>query len=113
MELYSDEYRYHGLSNDEIRKIWDAMVQRYGDLTSTHMFSRIHVVSSGIQPTAEITCTGSLWGLSKETGQRVIIDSWFNEVHHVVREQGTWRLRGHEGEEIQVLPFGASPHPFF
>lgn len=113
MALYSEQYRYHGLSKPDLRKIWEEMFASYDNLASTHMFSRIHVAGSSRPPTAEITCTGSLWGLSKETGKRVIIDSWFYEIHHVVYEDGTWRIRGHAGEDTKALPFGTSPHPFF
>ena len=111
--LYSEQYRYHGLSKGDLRKIWEEMFARYDNLTSTHTFSGIHVGGSAKQPTADISCTGSLWGLSKETGKRVIIDSWFYEIHYVVYEDGAWRIRGHAGEDTKALPFGTSPHPFF
>ena len=114
MSLYSEQYRYHGLSKSDLRKIWEEMFAGYDNLlASTHTFSRIHVGGSAKQPTADISCTGSLWGLSKETGKRVFIDSWFYEIHHVVYEDGTWRIRGHAGEDTKSLPFGTSPHPFF
>lgn len=113
MALYSEQYRYHGLSKADLRKIWEEMFSRYDNLASTHRFSRIFVRGSEKHPTADISCTGSLWGLSKETGNRVIIDSWFNEIHHVVYEDGVWRIRGHAGEDTKTLSFGASPHPFF
>jgi hypothetical protein len=113
MALYSEQYRYHGLSKADLRKIWEEMFARYDSLASTHTFSRIQVGGSSREPTAEITCTGSLWGLSRETGKRVILDSWFYEIHHVVFENGAWRIRGHAGEDTKALPFGTSPHPFF
>ncbi len=112
MALYSEQYRYHGLSKADLRKIWEDMFAHYDHLASTHIFSRIQV-APGTHPTAEIACTGSLWGVSKETGQRVIIDSWFYEIHHLIHEDGGWRLRGHGGDAEKVLPFGVSPHPFF
>ena len=113
MSLYSEQYRYHGLSKSDLRKIWEEMFAGYDNLASTHTFSRIHVGGSAKQPTADISCTGSLWGLSKETGKRVFIDSWFYEIHHVVYEDGAWRIHGHAGEDTKALPFGTSPHPFF
>ena len=113
MALYSEQYRYHGLSKSDLRKIWEEMFARYDNLASTHMFSRIHVGGSAKEPTADITCTGSLWGLSKDTGKRVILDSWFYEIHHVAHDDGAWCIRGHAGEDTKALPFGTSPHPFF
>ena len=70
MALYSEQYRYRGLSKGDLRKIWEEMFTGYDNLASTHTFSRIHVGGSAKQPTADISCTGSLWGLSKETGDR-------------------------------------------
>jgi len=113
MALYSEQYRYHGLSKGDLRKIWEEMFVGYDNLANTHTFLRIHVGGSAKQPTADISRTGSLWGLSKETGKRVFIDSWFYEIHHVVYEDGAWRIRGHAGEDTKMLPFGTSPHPFF
>lgn len=43
MALYSEQYRYHGFSKSDLRKIWEEMFTRYDNLASTHMFSRIHV----------------------------------------------------------------------
>lgn len=60
MALYSEQYRYHGLSKSDLRRIWEEMFTRYDNLASTHMFSRIHVGGSAKEPTVEITSTGSL-----------------------------------------------------
>jgi len=46
------------------------------------------------------------------TGERVNIDSWFQEVHQLVYEDGAWRISGHSGEDPEKLQFGAA-HPFF
>jgi hypothetical protein len=113
MGLYSEQYRYHGLTKADLRNIWQEMFSQYDHLASTHIFSRIQVVASGKNPTAEIACTGSLWGVSKETGKRVILDSWFYETHNLIYEDGAWRIRGHGGEAPKVMPFGVAPHPFF
>ena len=43
MALYSEQYRYHGLSKSDLRKIWEEMFASYDNLASTHTFSRIHV----------------------------------------------------------------------
>lgn len=112
MGLYSDGYSYHGLTKADLRKIWEELLAHYDRLSSNHIFSKI-VVTSNQKPSAEITCTGSLWGISKETGQRENIDSWFGEVHHLEHEAGAWRVRGHKGEVSKVLQFGVAPHPFF
>jgi ketosteroid isomerase-like protein len=113
MALYSEQYRYHGLSKADLRKDWEDIFEHYDNLASSHIFSAIRVTVTGKLPTAEIMCTGNLWGIAKETGQRHIIDSWYSEIHHLVYENGEWRIIGHAGGDTKVLPFGTSPHPFF
>ena len=110
--LYAQAYNYHGLRKDDLRKIWENLFAQYPRISSTHIFSRI-VAVPGKPPTAETTCTGSLWATSQETGQREVIDSWFYEVHYLVYEDGAWRIRGHAGEPPATLRFGVTPHPFF
>lgn len=112
MGLYSKEYNYHGLKKDDLRKIWEDLFAQHHRISTEHMFSKI-VVLAGKTPAAEITCTGSLWATSDVAGQRVNIDSWFEEVHHMVYEDGRWRIRGHAGEPSKALQFGVAPHPFF
>ncbi|TAJ31555.1 MAG: hypothetical protein EPO64_02315 [Nitrospirae bacterium] len=114
MALYSEQYKYHGLTKADLRKTWQELFAHYDHIASTHIFSRIRATASGKNPTAEIVCTGSLWGVSTDTGQRTIIDSWFYETHNMIYEDGAWRIRGHGAEEApKVLPFGVAPHPFF
>ena len=112
MNLYSDNYQYHGLTKQDLRGIWADLLAHNRDFKSNHILSRI-VASSEALPTAELTCTGSLWAVSKETGEQVRIDSWYGEVHYMVNEDGTWRVRGHRGQAPSTKGFGAAPHPFF
>jgi hypothetical protein len=113
MALYSEQYRHHGLSKTDLRAIWEEMLAHYDGLASTHVFSRISVEASRKVPTARVSCTGSLWGTSKATKEREAIDSWFFEIHHLVYEDGEWRILGHEGGDTTTVTFGKSPHPFF
>lgn len=112
MDLYSQEYQYHGLAKSDLRAIWEDLLAQHRDFRSNHILSRIAAVPSS-RPSAELTCTGSLWAVSKETGQQVNIDSWYGEVHYMVNENGTWRVRGHRGEGLKTRGFGTAPHPFF
>jgi ketosteroid isomerase-like protein len=112
MKVYSRDYHYRDLMKDDVRKIWENLFAKYSQISSTHVFSQ--VVAEGRKPsTAKITCTGRLWGTSKESGERVIIDSWFFEVHHLVSEDGAWLVRGVPGEPSEALGFPVIPHPFF
>lgn len=111
--LYSSQYNYHGLKRDDIRKIWKDLFDEYKEIASTHLFSKISKVGSGSNAVLEVTCTGHLWAVSKTSGLYIPIDSWHEEVHYLVFENGAWRIRGNVGESPRVLPFGTAPHPLF
>ncbi len=115
MGLYSDNYLYHGLKKADIRKIWSQLFEQYKELESFHTFSAIRTVGgSGGKLTAELTCTGVIWGTSKMTTLRSPIDSWYEEIHYLKKENGRWRITGNIGGESQpVLQFGIAPHPLF
>ena len=113
MALYATQYNYHGLKQADIRKIWSDLFKEYRNLVDVHFFSKIAKVGSGSNAVIEVTCSGSLSGLSKISGLRVPIDSWHEEVHFLTLEGGVWRIRGNAGETPRVLPFGTAPHPLF
>jgi hypothetical protein len=113
MALYATQYNYHGLKQADVRKIWSNLFEEYRDIGEVHFFSKIAKVGSGSNAIIEVTCTGSLSGLSKTSGLRIPIDSWYEEVHFLTLEGGLWRIRGNAGETPRVLPFGMAPHPLF
>ena len=113
MALYATQYNYHGLKQADIRKIWSELLREYRDIANTHFFSQIVKVGSGSNAIIEITCTGSVSGISKTTDLRIPIDSWYEEVHFLTLEGGVWRIRGNAGDQPRVLPFGTAPHPLF
>jgi len=113
MAVYSPQYNYHGLKKDDLRKIWKDLFDEYQEIASTHLFTKMTKVGSGRDAVLEVTCTGHLWARSKTSGLYVPIDSWYEEVHYVVLEDGVWRIRGNVGESPRVLPFGTAPHPLF
>lgn len=111
MAVYSKQYNYHGLKKPDIRKIWADLFDNYKEIESTHLFSRI--VSVGPGESIEITCSGGVRAVSKISNLRVPIDSWYGEVHYMVKEDGIWKIRGNLGDVQTVLPFGTAPHPLF
>lgn len=113
MALYSTQYNYHGLKQADVRKIWLNLFEEYRDISEVHFFSKIFKVGAGSNANLEVTCTGRLSGLSKTSGLRVPIDSWYEEVHFLTPENGSWRIRGNAGETPRALPFGTAPHPLF
>jgi ketosteroid isomerase-like protein len=114
MALYSEEYHYHGLKKADIKKIWGQLFDHYRELESFHTFSTIRTVGSGSKLIAEMTCTGVVWGTSKDTTLRSPVDSWYEEIHYLKKENGRWRIVGNVGGESQpVLQFGIAPHPLF
>ena len=114
MELYAEDYHYHGMKKADIRKVWSQLFEHYTDLESFHTFSVIRTVGSGSKLTAEMTCTGVVWGTAKNTKLRAPVDSWYEEVHYLRKENGRWRIVGNVGGESQpALQFGVAPHPLF
>jgi len=113
MELYALNYQYHGLRRGDIRKIWADLFARYDLIANMHTFSAIRVVTTGKGATAEITCTGAVWANSRETKQRIPIDSWHQEVHRLVRGKDGWHIVGNLGGDQAIRQFGTAPHPLF
>ena len=113
MGMYSPHYNYHGLRKADLRKIWKELFDEYEGITSTHLFTKMSKVGSGHGAVLEVTCTGHLRAKSKTSGLYVPIDSWYEEVHYLVLEDGMWRIRGNAGESPRALPFGTAPHPLF
>ena len=113
MALYATPYNYHGLKQADVRKIWFDLFDEYRDISDVHFFSKIVKVGAGSNTILEVTCTGSLSGLSKISGLRVPIDSWYEEVHYLTFEHGSWRIRGNVGDSPKVMPFGTAAHPLF
>lgn len=112
MALYSKNYDYHGLTKNNLRDLWKDLFSKYRRISSHHIFSKIVVSVEGKAPKARITCTGGLWATADSTGERTIIDSWFEEAHLLVYEDGAWRILGHDGEDQQAAQSGAA-HPYF
>ena len=115
MALYAEGYTHRGFTKDSLRTEWKHLFDEYHDFSSTHVFTRVAVDPDKTPPSAQVTCTGSLWAISNTTGQRVNIDSWFGEVHYLIYEDGAWRMRGHAWETLnpKETRFARPPHPFF
>ncbi len=113
MKFYSNGYEYHGLKKKDIRKIWEDLFGKHRRVETTHLLSNFVVKDDGKVKTAEVTCTGNLWATSKTTGKRQNIDSWFEEAHYLIFEDGAWRARGNAGEPSHLMQFGSAPHPLF
>jgi hypothetical protein len=111
--LYATNYQYHGLKRNDIRKIWEDLFKHYDLIANIHTFSAIKVVKTSKGLTAEITCTGAVWANSKETKERIPIDSWHQEVHRLVRGKDGWRIVGNLGGDQTIRQFGTAPHPLF
>ena len=62
---------YSGQCNDHGSNLFD----EFQELTNVHHSSRLGKVTSGSKTIIEVTCAGSLSGLSKTGGLRVPIDS--------------------------------------
>ena len=114
MQFYAPSYDYHGLKEDDVRRIWGEVFQHYKALESLHLFSDIKVSQVNNVLRAEVTCTGGLYGTDEHSGDRVTLDSWFREVHYLVKEGDAWRFLGNAGEVPAGAPFASAPHhPLF
>jgi hypothetical protein len=115
MELYSDNYKHGGYTKESVKAVWRDLFAHYHDFADNHIFSKVKIEGSKTPPQAQITCTGSLWAISNETGERVNIDSWYGEVHYLTYEHGRWHLAGTFWEIPRAKESRGAflPHPFF
>jgi hypothetical protein len=114
MPFYSPEYDYHGLKEPDVRRVWGEVFAHYKALESVHLFSDIKVVRVNGELRAEVTCTGGLYGTDERSGNRVTLDSWFREVHFLVKDKSGWRFLGNAGDVPTAAPFASAPHhPLF
>lgn len=114
MAFYSENYQHRGLRKVEIKRFWSDLFERYHDFSSTHVLTRITSHTDTTPPKSDVACTGSVWAIANQTNQRENIDSWFDEVHNLVYENGAWRIRGNAWEGTpRAGSVGAPPHAFF
>ena len=114
MTFYSPAYNYHGLKETDVRRVWDEVFTHYRGVSSTHLFSTVSILRTGSQLRAEVTCTGGLYGTEEQSGKRITLDSWFQEVHYLVKDAGGWRFLGNAGDAPTAAPFSSAPHhPLF
>ena len=114
MNFCAKAYNHHGLKQAEVRRICGEIFDHYRDLSSTHLFSVVKVFRLGDPLRAEIICTGGLYDTELQGGKKITLDSWFREVHYLVREDGAWRFLGNAGDAPQTAPATSVPHhPLF
>lgn len=115
MAVYSKAYQNRGLRKEETSRIWQDLFTRYDQLFSRHVFSKIVVDRE--KKTAHVTCTGALFGNSVfkkgEKPESVRIDFWFEAVHHLVFEDGAWKIIGHDPGGGEEGLFGSAIHLLF
>ncbi|MBK9307082.1 MAG: hypothetical protein IPM58_08345 [Nitrospira sp.] len=114
MQFYAPTYDYHGLKANDVRRIWGEVFEHYKAMESLHLFSDIKITQADNELRAEVTCTGGLYGTDERSGNRITLDSWFREVHYLVKVDGAWRFIGNAGEVPSGAPFASAPHhPLF
>lgn len=114
MPFYATGYNYYGLKPADVRRIWAEVFAHYRDLSSRHVFTDVKLMQTGKVKRASVTCTGGLYGIDKESGKTITIDSWANEVHYLIYEDGAWRFLGNKGGTTQFVPPSSAPHhPLF
>ena len=59
-------------------------------------------------------CTGVIWGTCEMTALRAPLESWYEELHYLKKENRYWRITSHIGGESEPgLQFGVAPHPLY
>jgi hypothetical protein len=97
-----------------VRRVWGEVFEHYKALESLHLFSDIKVLNVNGGLRAEVICTGGLYGTEERSGNRLTLDSWFREVHYLVKEGDAWRFLGNAGDVPAGAPFASAPHhPLF
>lgn len=114
MRFYAPAYDYHGLKDNDVRRVWGEVFEHYKAVESLHLFSDVKVLRVNGELRVEVTCTGGLYGTNEHTGKRLTLDSWFREVHYLVKEGDAWRFLGNAGAVPAGAPFSSAPHhPLF
>lgn len=114
MPFYAQGYNYYGLKPADVRRIWAEVFVHYRDLASRHVFTDVKLIQTGKVKKAAVTCTGGLYGIDRDSGKRITVDSWVNEVHYLVYEDGAWRFLGNKGGITESVPPSSAPHhPLF
>lgn len=114
MRFYAPAYDYHGLKDNDVRRVWGEVFEHYKAVESLHLFSDVKVLRVNDELRVEVTCTGGLYGTEERSGNRITIDSWFREVHYLVKKDDGWRFLGNAGEVPTAAPFASAPHhPLF
>lgn len=114
MPFYAKAYNYHGLKRSDVRRVWGEVFAHYRAISSRHVFTHLRVQQAGNVRKIFVTCTGGLYGTEVETGKPITIDSWVNEIHYLVKEEGAWRFLGNAGGAAESVPPGSAPHhPLF
>ena len=114
MLFYANGYNYHGLKHADVRRVWSEVFDHYRDISSKHVFTELRLERTGRGEKASVTCTGGLYGMKKNTGKPITIDSWVNEVHFLVKENGEWKFQGNAGGTAPAAPPSSAPHhPLF
>jgi hypothetical protein len=114
MPFYAKAYNYHGLKVADVRRVWEEVFTHYRAISSRHMFTKFEQSQAKGGIRADVTCTGGLYGVDTESGKPITIDSWINESHHLVKEDGVWRFQGNAGGAGDSAPAGSAPHhPLF
>jgi len=114
MRFYAANYNYNGLKQADVRRVWGEVFTHFRTIASTHHFTEVRVVQAGSHARVELTCTGGLYAVEKASGRRVTIDSWFREIHYLIKEGGTWHFLGNAGNAPTEVPAWSAPHhPLF
>ncbi len=94
MSIYADDYLQHGITNRELRFMWQEIFKNYDSLYASHILTKVDQSGSGRD--VILKSTGGLFGIShgSTTGDFETVDSWAMVNHWMYKISGEWKLVG-------------------
>ena len=97
--LYAEYYHHRGFDLISLRGAWKQLIEEYQTLSLTNVISEIKIDTSRTPHTAQVMCSGALWGIPTRTAKWANVDTRFDEVAEPFMDRDRRAER--------------PPHPFF
>lgn len=111
MNLYSDGYTNGMHKKADISKTWQTIFEAFNSLAMTHNMR--FVTTDPKSNVLILRCSGMIIGVHKDEKQSIVIDSWMNTDHVLVKEGGKLKIIGSMGDDRKRLWFDKPLHPLF
>jgi len=116
MELYSEGYSNGDHDKKSVEQIWKRIFSTFETMATHHNMTLVNITATKKKvagDTGVFKCSGLLMGVRDPEKGVVIIDSWTQQDHVLVKEAGKWKLTGTFGRDRKRLWFDKPLHPLF